>query len=208
MVSLLLPSNVKVFIAPGFLKRTGPLGTRIRKTGSLQFRLLDTDAGRRIVVLPSIQPSISTSKIPTPATALAHFAAHREGLTQGVRCRLRLVGVGFRAIPSGSLATGATSGPTPAGTAPAALTLKLGYSHEVVVPLAPKVAEGITITSSRLDGRTKATLLRIQGASRVRVNQTAVTLRSLRVPDPYKAKGIQYDRESETLKLKKGKREG
>lgn len=208
MVSLLLPSNVTVSIAPGFLKRQGPLGTRIRKTGSLQFRLLDTDAGRRIVVLPSNLTSVSNAKIPAPATALAYFAAHREGLTQGVRCRLRLVGVGFRAIPSGSLSLGTTSGPTPVGSVPAALTLKLGYSHEVVVPLAPKIAEGISITSSRLDGRTKATLLRIQGASRVRVNQTAVTLRSLRVPDPYKAKGIQYDRESENLQLKKGKREG
>ena len=64
---------------------------------------------------------------------------------------------------------------------------------------------GVQVTPSRLESRSKGTLIRVEGLSRERVNQVAADLRKLRLPDSYKGKGIQYDREK--LILKKGKRE-
>jgi ribosomal protein L6P/L9E len=89
------------------------------------------------------------------------------------------------------------------------LNFKLGYSHDVTLPAALRTtlaSEGIVFTPSRLDGRSKGTVLLLTGPDRARLNHVAATLRTLRAPDPYKGKGIQYDKE--VILLKKGKREG
>jgi large subunit ribosomal protein L6 len=103
------------------------------------------------------------------------------GVSKGYRCKLRLVGVGFRASVINKN-----------------LVLKIGYSHEIIY----KIPEDITI----LCGKTKGTLLVIKAKELNKVTQVAAEIRSLRVPDAYKGKGIHYDKE--VLVLKKGKREG
>jgi large subunit ribosomal protein L6 len=51
----------------------------------------------------------------------------------------------------------------------------------------------------------KGAFLLIKGKEKERVSQVAREIRNLRQPDPYKGKGIHYNKE--VLKLKKGKRE-
>jgi hypothetical protein len=94
---------------------------------------------------------------------------------------------------------------TPSKEIGSVLSLKLGYREERRVPLEPLKAVGVQVTPSRLEGRSKGTLIRVEGLSRERVNQVAADLRKLRLPDSYKGKGRQYDHEK--LILKKGKRE-
>ena len=115
------------------------------------------------------------------------------GVTVGIRRRLRLFGVGFRA----TLEDTSKSDPK--------LALKLGFREERRIPLAPLAAVGVHRTAARLEGRSKGSLIRVEGPSRERVHQAASDLRDLRRPDSYKGKGVQYDQER--LVLKKGKRE-
>ena len=103
------------------------------------------------------------------------------GVSKGYRRKLRLVGVGYKAaIHEGCL------------------VLKLGYSHEVIYT----IPEDVTVRCSK----NKGTLIVLHGKELHRVSQVANEIRSLRLPDAYKGKGIHYDKEQ--LKLKKGKREG
>lgn len=103
------------------------------------------------------------------------------GVTKGYRKKLRLVGVGFRAWIKDSN-----------------LLLKIGYSHEVLY----SIPKDIQIVCSK----NKGVILVVSGIEQARVNQVAIEIKRLRMPDIYKGKGIHYNKE--IIKLKKGKREG
>lgn len=191
MLSLLLPPELRLRFTPGLLIREGPRGSVRLVPGPVRLRLVQTPFGRRLIVDVLGDPS---EKRATSSTRLAHISRHIEGVRTGVRRRLSRVGVGFRATV---VSTDKEIGPR--------LSLKLGYREERRVPLEPLKAVGVDVTPSRLEGRSKGTLIRVEGLSRERVNQVAADLRKLRLPDSYKGKGMQYDREK--LILKKGKRE-
>ena len=190
MVSLLIPANLRLRFVSGLLVLEGPFGVIRLATGKLRFRLIDTQTGRRLVV---DEPGSDASSIVPASTLLAHVQRYIEGVTRGIRRRLRLVGVGFRASATSS------------STKDQVLSLKLGYREERQVALGPLAAKGVKLTAARLEGRSKATLINVEGTDLEQVHQVSANLRKLRVPDSYKGKGIQYDQEK--LSLKKGKRE-
>ncbi len=99
-----------------------------------------------------------------------------QGITQGFKKELDIVGVGYRAEVKGKT-----------------LNCSLGYSHPIVFP----IPDGIQITVD------KQTHLTVTGADKALVGQVAADLRSLRPPDPYKQKGIRLT--GERLKKKAGK---
>jgi len=99
------------------------------------------------------------------------------GVTKGFTKELEIVGVGYKAEVRGK-----------------AVVFSLGYSHPIEFP----IPEGIAIA---LDA--KAGKITVTGADRQRVGQTAAEIRKLRVPDPYKAKGIKYA--EEVIRRKVGK---
>jgi large subunit ribosomal protein L6 len=103
-----------------------------------------------------------------------------EGVTKGFSKDLEIVGVGYRAEVKGK-----------------AVVFSLGYSHPIHFPIPDWI-------SVALDA--KAGKLTISGADRQRVGQTAAEIRKLRVPDPYKAKGIKYA--NEVIRRKVGKAGG
>lgn len=98
------------------------------------------------------------------------------GVTEGFEKVLEIHGVGYRGEVQGNK-----------------VTLSLGYSHPAVYP----VPEGIDIAIDK-QGR-----ITVSGADKQRVGQVAAELRSLRKPDPYKAKGIRYA--DEIIRRKVGK---
>lgn len=112
------------------------------------------------------------------ARALAANAV--AGVTKGFVRELDIVGVGFRAEVKGK-----------------AVHFALGYSHPVVFP----IPDGITVAIEP-----KANRITITGIDKQKVGQTAAEIRSLRVPDPYKAKGIKYS--DEVIRRKVGKAGG
>jgi len=112
------------------------------------------------------------------ARALAANAV--AGVTKGFTRELDIVGVGFKAEVKGK-----------------AVQFALGYSHPIVFP----IPEGIAIAIDP-----KANRITVSGIDKQKVGQTAAEIRSLRVPDPYKAKGIKYA--DETIRRKVGKAGG
>ena len=98
------------------------------------------------------------------------------GATTGFTRRLEIEGVGYRADVRGK-----------------EVHLLLGYSHPIVVP----IPEGLTVA---VDANTKVA---ITGSDKEVVGQFAANLRSLRAPEPYKGKGVQYA--EERIRRKVGK---
>ncbi len=103
-----------------------------------------------------------------------------EGVTKGFSRELEISGVGYKAEVKGK-----------------AVVFSLGYSHPVDFP----IPDGIAIAIDAKAGK-----MTVTGADKQRVGQTAAEIRKLRVPDPYKAKGIKYA--DETIKRKVGKAGG
>jgi large subunit ribosomal protein L6 len=103
-----------------------------------------------------------------------------EGVTKGFTRELEISGVGYKAEVKGK-----------------SVVFSLGYSHPVDFP----IPDGIAIAIDAKAGK-----LTVTGADKQRVGQTAAEIRKLRVPDPYKAKGIKYA--DEIIKRKVGKAGG
>ncbi|GAA1112721.1 MAG: 50S ribosomal protein L6 [Nocardiopsis sp. BM-2018] len=99
-----------------------------------------------------------------------------EGVSKGYAKTLEIHGVGYRVQARGSN-----------------LEFSLGFSHPVVI----EPPEGITF---RVE---KPTILHVEGIDKQLVGQVAANIRSLRKPDPYKAKGVRY--KGEHIRRKAGK---
>ncbi|HJV47046.1 MAG TPA: 50S ribosomal protein L6 [Bacillota bacterium] len=99
-----------------------------------------------------------------------------EGVTNGFTKTLEMVGVGYRAAKAGNK-----------------LTLSVGKSHPVeIVP-----EEGIEFEVP------VPTQILVKGINKERVGQIAAEIRSVRIPEPYKGKGIRY--QGERVRRKEGK---
>jgi large subunit ribosomal protein L6 len=99
-----------------------------------------------------------------------------QGVTEGWKRELDIVGVGYRAELKGQQ-----------------VVIALGYSH----PILFDVPKGIEVAVE------KQTHLTVTGVDRQLVGQVAANLRRLRKPDPYQQKGVRYT--GEVLKKKAGK---
>lgn len=98
-----------------------------------------------------------------------------QGVTTGFEKKLELSGVGYRAKIEGK-----------------DLVLNVGYANAVRV----SPPDGVTI-------RVEENNIIIAGANKAIIGDLASKIRSIRVPDPYKAKGIKY--EGEKIRRKVGK---
>ena len=99
-----------------------------------------------------------------------------DGVSEGYRKALEIVGVGYRADMRGNT-----------------LVLNVGYSHEVKY----EQPDGITLTTP------SQTQIVVEGIDKQQVGQVAAELRAVRPPEPYKGKGIRY--EGEQIRRKAGK---
>lgn len=99
------------------------------------------------------------------------------GVTEGYVKSLEIQGVGYRAMPKGDRS----------------LELALGFSHSVKID-AP---DGITFKVP------VPTQIEVHGIDKQLVGQVAANIRSWRVPEPYKGKGVRYA--GEHVRRKAGK---
>ncbi|MCQ2482294.1 MAG: 50S ribosomal protein L6 [Clostridia bacterium] len=98
------------------------------------------------------------------------------GVSEGFKKNLEINGVGYKATKQGKK-----------------VVFNLGYSH----PIELEEPAGITI-----DVPAQNQVI-VSGADKQLVGETAAKIRSFRLPDPYKGKGIKYD--TEHLIIKEGK---
>lgn len=94
----------------------------------------------------------------------SHISNMVKGVTDGWAKTLELVGVGYRATMSGT-----------------DLVLSVGFSHQITV----KPPAGITFSIQ--EGK-----ILIAGIDKQKVGQVAADIRILKIPEPYKGKGIKY----------------
>lgn len=110
-------------------------------------------------------------------TAQRRVATMISAVDQGATVNMELSGVGYRASVQGSK-----------------LVLQLGYSHDIDYP----IPQGIVVKCE------KPTMISITGPSKQKVGQMAAEIRSYRVPEPYKGKGV--IRQGEFVVRKEGKK--
>lgn len=103
-----------------------------------------------------------------------------EGVSQGYKKEMELVGVGYRASHNGQQ-----------------LDLSLGYSHNIVFELPAEVSVN-TITER---GQNPQVIL--ESHDKELIGQVAAKIRSFRKPEPYKGKGIRF--KGEHIRRKAGK---
>ncbi|MFK7000624.1 50S ribosomal protein L6 [Flavobacterium oreochromis] len=102
------------------------------------------------------------------------------GVSTGFTKELELVGVGYRASNQGNK-----------------LDLALGYSHNIVLEVAPEV------TVETVSEKGKNPIVKLTSYDKQLVGQVAAKIRSFRKPEPYKGKGIKFV--GEVLRRKAGK---
>ena len=106
-----------------------------------------------------------------------------QGVTNGYKKELELVGVGFKAANQGNI-----------------LDLALGYSHNIIF----EIPKELKITTSQEKGDNPRIVL--EGIDKQLLGQVAAKIRGLRKPEPYKGKGIKY--KGEYIRRKAGKAAG
>lgn len=99
-----------------------------------------------------------------------------HGVTEGYEKRLEIHGVGYRATKQGD-----------------AIELQVGYSHPVRKAPPPGISFEVP----------SATKINVRGIDKELVGRVAEEIRSIRRPEPYKAKGIRF--EGEHVRRKGGK---
>ena len=102
------------------------------------------------------------------------------GVSDGWTKELELVGVGYRASNQGQK-----------------LELALGFSHNIVLEVAPEVKV------ETVSDKGKNPLIKLSSLDKQLVGQVAAKIRSFRKPEPYKGKGVKYV--GEQLRRKAGK---
>lgn len=92
-----------------------------------------------------------------------------EGVSQGYKRQMELVGVGYKASAQGNV-----------------LELSLGYSHGVFLA----VPKELKLQASQEKGQNPMIVL--EGIDKQLIGQVAAKIKSLRKVEPYKGKGIRY----------------
>jgi large subunit ribosomal protein L6 len=105
------------------------------------------------------------------------------GVSEGYRKELELVGVGYRVSNTGQV-----------------LDLSLGYTHNIYIQL-PQEVKVETKTE-----RNKNPLIILESADKQLIGQICAKIRSFRMPEPYKGKGIRFV--GEVIRRKSGKSAG
>ena len=103
-----------------------------------------------------------------------------EGVSKGWSKELEFVGVGYRASNQGQK-----------------LELAVGYSHNIVLNVAPEVK------IETISAKGKNPIVKLTSHDKQLVGQVAAKIRSFRTPEPYKGKGIRFV--GELIRRKAGK---
>ena len=165
-----VPKGVTVSVKTDGVEFKGPKGTlKQHLPPGIKFEVRGSE-----LIAETSTPSPELKKFHGLARSLMANAV--QGVTEGFKKELDIVGVGYRAEVKGKQ-----------------VIFALGYSHPVVLD----VPAGIDVA---VDKQTHVT---VTGIDRQLVGQVAANIRRFRKPDPYKQKGVRYT--GEILKKKVGK---
>ena len=168
-----IPQGVTVDLKDNVITVKGKLGELSQKFSEVAVKVED---GNIIVE----RPSESKNHVSKHGLYRALINNMIEGVSKGWSKDLELVGVGFRASNQGQK-----------------LDLALGFSHNIVLNIAPEVKV------ETISEKGKNPIVKLTSYDKQLVGQVAAKIRSFRTPEPYKGKGIKFV--GEELRRKAGK---
>ncbi|MGB5982204.1 MAG: 50S ribosomal protein L6 [Nonlabens sp.] len=168
-----LPAGVEVKVNGGEIEVKGKLGTLTQPFEDVEIAVEDNSV-----------------LVKRPSDSKDHRAKHGlyrslvnnmvHGVSTGWTKNLELVGVGYRASNQGQV-----------------LDLALGFSHNIVLDIAPEVKV------ETVSEKGKNPLVKLTSFDKQLVGQVAAKIRAFRKPEPYKGKGIRFV--GEIIRRKAGK---
>ncbi|HAO61911.1 MAG TPA: 50S ribosomal protein L6 [Erysipelotrichaceae bacterium] len=172
--AITVPAGIEVTIAQGNeVTVKGPKG-ELKRVFSPLMKIELNDG-----ILTVARPNEEKHTKQLHGTTRALIANMIEGVHNGFKRSLELVGIGYRANIVGTK-----------------LTINIGYSHPVIF----EVEEGI-----KIECPTNAEIV-VSGIDKQRVGEWAANIRAVRKPEPYLGKGIKY--KGEIIRRKEGKTAG
>ncbi|NAY92940.1 50S ribosomal protein L6 [Muricauda sp. JGD-17] len=168
-----IPEGVTVEVNDNVVTVKGKLGELVQEFSGVTVKVGDAN-----VVLE--RPSDSKENKARHGLYRALINNMVEGVSKGWTKELELVGVGYRASNQGQK-----------------LDLALGFSHNIVMDIAPEVK------IETISEKGKNPIVKLTSFDKQLVGQVAAKIRSFRKPEPYKGKGIKFV--GEQLRRKAGK---
>jgi len=168
-----IPEGVTVDVKESVVTVKGKLGELTQNYDSIEIKV---DEGNVMVTRSS------DTKDQKAKHGLYRSLMHNmiEGVSKGWTKELELVGVGYRASNQGQK-----------------LDLALGFSHNIVLNIAPEVKV------ETISEKGKNPIVKLTSFDKQLVGQVAAKIRGFRPPEPYKGKGIKFV--GEELRRKAGK---
>ena len=172
-----IPAGVTVTINDGVIEVKGPKGTL-----DLNYNPAMTVEvqGEEIVVTRPNDEKTNRSLHGLTRTLIANMIV---GVTEGYKKEMELVGVGYRVSNEGNV-----------------MEFSLGYTHPIFLQLPPEIK---VETKSE---RNKNPYICLESCDKQLLGQVCAKIRSFRMPEPYKGKGILYI--GEQIRRKSGKAAG
>lgn len=102
------------------------------------------------------------------------------GVSEGYKIVMELIGVGYKATVQGQI-----------------LEMSLGFSHDIMFELPPEIKAEV------VQEKRSNPVLTITSYDKQLIGQVAAKIRSFRLPEPYKGKGIKF--QGEVIRRKQGK---
>jgi large subunit ribosomal protein L6 len=168
-----IPDGVTVEVNNGIITVKGKLGELTQEISEIE---LSIEEG----VITLSRPSEKKDHRAKHGLYRALIANMIHGVSQGWTKQLELVGVGYRASNQGQK-----------------LDLALGFSHNIVMDIAPEVKIE-TVTE-----KGKNPIVKLTSHDKQLVGQVAAKIRGFRKPEPYKGKGVKFV--GEEIRRKAGK---
>ena len=168
-----IPEGVSLDITDNLITVKGKLGELTQEYSAVSIKIEDS-----IVYLE--RPSENKEHKAKHGLYRALIANMIEGVTAGWTKELELVGVGYRASNQGQK-----------------LDLALGFSHNIVLNIAPEVKV------ETVSDKGKNPIIKLKSHDKQLVGQVAAKIRGFRSPEPYKGKGIRFV--GEVIRRKAGK---
>ena len=170
---VVIPQGVTVDINDGIVTVKGKLGELTQNYDSVNIKVEDGN----VLVTRSSDSKDQKAKHGLYRSLMLNMI---EGVSNGWTKQLELVGVGYRASNQGQK-----------------LELALGFSHSIVMSLAPEVK------LETISEKGKNPIIKLTSHDKQLVGQVAAKIRGFRPPEPYKGKGVKFV--GEVLRRKAGK---
>ena len=168
-----IPAGVAVDVKENIVTVKGKLGELTQEYSDVTIKVEDD----QVVVERSTDHKDHRAKHGLYRALIANMI---EGVSKGWTKELELVGVGYRASNQGQK-----------------LDLALGFSHNIVMDIAPEVK------IETVSEKGKNPIVKLTSHDKQLVGQVAAKIRGFRKPEPYKGKGVKFV--GEQIRRKAGK---